>query len=218
VFSPSLSDGGPGSTAFRGLDQLHFQISPVSDQGRGRWSELGLPGTTRLLRDGEVIGESGQATHGVFEVGQERAEYTVRTAMDRTGQAGLTTRYEAAWTFTSQRGDQPLGTTYLPLLAVRFSPVLDDHNAARAGRAFTIPVSVQRNGTTTPGPVSTPVVEVSYDDGTTWTATTVSRDRDRWTVTVHHPAGAEHVSLRSTVGDADGNTQRQTIIRAYALR
>ena len=37
-------------------------------------------------------------------------------------------------------------------------------------------------------------------------------------MTVDHPAGAEFVSLRSSITDADGNTQRQTIIRAYALR
>ena len=58
----------------------------------------------------------------------------------------------------------------LPLLAVRFAPELDDHNAAPAGRRFTFPVYVQRNGSAKPGRVDTPMVEVSYDDGTTWTA------------------------------------------------
>ncbi|CAM3355834.1 S8 family serine peptidase [Kibdelosporangium persicum] len=218
VFSPSLSDGGPGSTAFRGMDQLHFQISPLSDQEPGRAGELALTGRTQLLRDGEVIGESEQATHGVFEVGPERAQYTARTTADRSAYAGLTTRYEAEWTFSSQRGERPTEATFLPLLAVRFTPDLDNRNAAPAGRPFRIPVSVQRNGSTTPGNVSTPAVEVSYDDGKTWTAARVHRDRTQWTVTVHHPAGAKFVSLRSAVNDPDGNAHRQTIIRAYALK
>ena len=218
VFGPSLSAGGAGSTGFRGLNWLHFQISPVSDQGSGRWSELALDGRTQLLRGGELIGESDQATYGSFEVGPESAEYTVRTTADRSAYAGLTTRYEAEWTFTSQRSDRPLETTYLPLLSVRFAPNLDNHNAAPAGRPFTIPVSIQRNGSSSPGQISTPAVEVSYDDGKTWKATTVKRDRTQWTVTVHHPADAKFVSLRSTVNGPGSDTQRQTIIRAYALK
>ncbi|MFI7673017.1 S8 family peptidase [Actinophytocola sp. NPDC049390] len=218
VFSPSLSGGGPGSTAFRGLDRLHFQIAPISDQGRGRWGETLETGTTTLLRDGAVIGESDQVAFGVFEVGPERADYTLRTSFDRSAYAGLTTRYDAEWTFSSQRGERPLEATYLPLPAVRFTPRLDLRNSAPAGRSFTIPVVVQRNGSPTPGPVSPPTVDVSFDDGETWHQTRVTRNRSQWTVTVRHPADAAFVSLRSSVGDAEGNAQRQTIIRAYALR
>jgi subtilisin family serine protease len=218
VFGPSLSVDDLGSTAFRGLDQLHFQISPLSDQGYGRWSELAVPGRTQLLRDGELVGESGLATYGVFDVGPERADYTLRTTADRSALAGLTTGYEAEWTFISQRNDKPLEATHLPLLGVRFSPDLDDHNAATAGRPFRIPFSIQRNNSTSPGPVSMPAIEVSYDDGRTWSATKVERDHTQWAVTVLHPADAKFVSLRSAVKDPDGNTQRQTIIRAYALK
>lgn len=105
----------------------------------------------------------------------------------------------------------------MPLLAVRFAPDLDDHNAAPAGRRFTIPVSVERNRAAL-GSVHTPTVEVSYDDGRTWRATNVKRHHGKWTVTVNHPAGAEFVSLRGGVSDADGNSEKVTIIRAYALR
>jgi hypothetical protein len=47
----------------------------------------------------------------------------------------------------------------------------------------------------------------------TWRPAKVAHDK----ATVDHPADAEFVSLRSTVSDADGHTQRLTIIRAYAL-
>jgi hypothetical protein len=101
-------------------------------------------------------------------------------------------------------------------LAVRFAPELSADNAAPAGK-FTIPVYVQRNGGT-PGNVHKPVVEVSYDDGSTWRPATVRPNRGEWKALVDHPAGAEFVSLRSSVSDPEGNTQRQTIVRAYALK
>jgi hypothetical protein len=68
------------------------------------------------------------------------------------------------------------------------------------------------------GSVHTPTVEVSYDDGTTWRATNVKRANGTWTVTVDHPGDAEFVSLRANVSDQDGNSEKVTIIRAYALK
>ncbi|MEE6257224.1 S8 family peptidase [Plantactinospora sonchi] len=219
VFGPAMAGARYGGGAsFRGQDQLYLHQSLVSDQGRGRWGDLILPGKTQLLCDGEVIGESDEAVRGVFEVGPERAVYTLRTTADRSGYARLSTRIDVEWTFASQRNDDPLHAVYLPLLAVRYAPDLDDHNAAPVGKPFTIPVSVQRNGSDTSGQVSTPVVEVSYDDGRSWKPARVRGDHSQWAVTVDHPAGAEFVSLRSVVTDPDGNAQRQTIIRAYGLK
>jgi hypothetical protein len=103
------------------------------------------------------------------------------------------------------------------LLAVRFAPNLDSHNAAPAGKRFTIPIYVQRNGSDTVGKVGTPAVEVSYDDGKTWCSAKVSADGSGWKATVDHPRDAKFVSLRSSITDADGHTAKQTIIRAYAL-
>ncbi len=214
-----MSDGRHGNTAaFRGENQLYFFVSPVSDQGRGRFSEMRYPGRTQLLRNGELIGESDWATSGEFVVGPERAVYTLRSSVDRSVQAGLSTRIDAEWTFASQRSPRPLEQTTLPLLGVRFAPDLDNHNAAPAGCRFTFPVSVQRNGSDRPGAVTTPAVEVSFDDGGTWQPVSTGQIGDQWTATVDHPAGARFVSLRSSVSDADGNAQRQTIIRAYALK
>jgi len=140
----------------------------------------------------------------------------LRATMNRAN-ARLSTQVSADWTFTSEHSDapEPVG---LPLLALRFAPNLDDHNAAPAGKRFTIPMFVERNGTSEVGKVNTPAVEVSYDDGTTWQAAKVSRDHQDWKATVNHPKGARFVSLRSTLSDPDGNTQHLTIIRAYALK
>ncbi|PSL52159.1 hypothetical protein B0I31_115111 [Saccharothrix carnea] len=58
---------------------------------------------------------------------------------------------------------------------------------------------------------------MSYDDGVTWRRAPVKPEHGRWKATVDHPAGAAFVSPRSSVTDLDGNSQRQTITRAYAL-
>lgn len=106
----------------------------------------------------------------------------------------------------------------LPLLAVRFAPKLDVHNAAPAGRKFRFPVYVQRGGSATPIALSgAPKVEVSYDDGTTWQRVTLTRDHDQWQAEVNHPKGAKFVSLRASVADQQGGSAKHTIIRAYAL-
>ncbi|MBB4906040.1 molybdopterin-binding protein [Actinophytocola algeriensis] len=179
-----------------------------TDQDPGRVG-YDLAGSTQLLRDGTVIGESDVGGGGQFTVGPERAAYTLRSTVD-PADAGLSTHISAEWTFTSEHTADLVA---IPLLAVRFAPDLDNDNTAPAGIRFTIPIYVQRNGADTPGTVGVPTVEVSYDDGTTWTRARVTAS----TATVNHPRDAEYVSLRSHITDREGNSQRQTIIRAYAL-
>jgi hypothetical protein len=58
-------------------------------------------------------------------------------------------------------------------------------------------------------------VEVSYDEGKSWQRVPVNA---KLVATLHHPAGATSVSLRASATDADGNTVKQTVIRAYTLR
>jgi subtilisin family serine protease len=212
VYGPALPNGG--DFAGRAGDQLMVNLPLTTDQGRGREDYSPGEGTTTLLRDGQVVGESDRPGSGWFEVGGESAVYTLRTTKTRP-LARLSTRVEVAWTFTSEHVTGEAAAD-LPLLAVRFAPALDDHNAAPAGW-FTLPVYVQRNGAGEVGQVNTPTVEVSYDDGVTWQPATVNRHRGEWKATVQHPSDAEFVSLRSTIADPAGNTQHQTIIRAYAL-
>ncbi|MBP2324974.1 subtilisin family serine protease [Kibdelosporangium banguiense] len=217
VFGPALPNtNGRLHLASRTGDRINLFLSLFADQGASRLGYAEAEGTTALLRDGKLVGESPMPGNGKFDVAPERAQYTMRTSADRSTRTRLSTKVSAEWTFTSEHvsGQE----TDLPLLAVRFAPDLDDRNAAPAGKRFTFPVLVQRNGSDVTGRVSTPVVEVSYDDGTTWQAATVKRDHDQWKTTADHPAGAQFVSLRSSVTDPDGNAQRQTIIRAYALK
>lgn len=195
------------------IDRLRFGVPMYTDQTPGRVGYT-YAGSTQLLRDGKVIGESDEPGGGVFNLGPGRAEYTLRTTVEPP-EAGLSTHIDAEWTFTSAHDDNYVA---IPLLALRFAPNLDNDNAAPAGKRFTIPLYAQRNGDTAPATVNAPTVEVSYDDGKTWHPTTVTTHHDQWKATVNHPRDAKFVSLRSHVTDQDGNSQRQTIIRAYALK
>jgi hypothetical protein len=218
VFGPAMMYN-PDDTyyfAARIGNYLRYVMPIHTDQNFGRSGTSAAEGISTLLKDGKVIGEYDAAGLGLFEVGPERAEYTLRMTADRSAWARLSTQITAEWDFASEWAPQD-DPALLPMLAVRFAPNLDDQNAAPAGKRFTIPVYVQRNNTDEVGQVSDPTVEVSYDDGTTWRPATVKRDRGQWKATVDHPAGARFVSLRSSITDPAGNAQRQTIIRAYAL-
>jgi subtilisin family serine protease len=214
VFGPAFPRQSGWYLAARLGDQVKIDVPLSTGQGAGRAGFGSGEGSTTILRDGQVVAEA-PFSGGVFDLPPEAGDYTLRiTALRST--SVVSPRVDAVWAFTSSHvaGEEPAD---LPLLAVRFAPRLDDHNAAPAGKRFTIPVSVERNGGPV-GRVGTPAVEVSYDDGKTWTATKVRRDHDHWAVTVNHPRDAAFVSLRASVGDRDGNTHTVTITRAYALR
>ncbi|GAB1508808.1 S8 family serine peptidase [Actinophytocola sp. KF-1] len=214
VFGPAFPRSPyDGDFAGRLGDDTRFDLPLHADQDGGRIGYGRSEGSTTLLRDGEVVAEEPYPGGLRAMLPPERAEYTLRTTATRA--ARLSTEVTAEWTFASGHngGADPV---FLPLLAVRFAPELDDHNAAPAGKRFTIPVYVQRNGSARAG-TGTPVIEVSYDDGKTWRQAKVTRHHGGWQAKVEHPADAEFVSLRSSVSDRDGNAQTQTVIRAYAL-
>ncbi|WP_328908697.1 S8 family peptidase [Streptomyces sp. NBC_00234] len=61
-------------------------------------------------------------------------------------------------------------------------------------------------------------VEVSTDDGATWSPATVKTKTDgNYKVSVRNPSSG-HVSLRVEAQDANGSKIEQTLIRAYAVR
>ncbi|MFE2751664.1 S8 family serine peptidase [Actinosynnema sp. NPDC059335] len=199
-------------------DEVAVSAPMFSDQDPNHYgfSEVTAAKTT-LHRDGVLLAESPYdgAVSGVVPPG--RGTYRVRTEAERSGVAELSTRVVADWSFTSEHvaGDEPAA---LPLLAVRFAPSLDDRNRAAAGRPFTFPVYVQRNGTTDTRDVGRPAVQVSYDDGASWRPVPLVKVGQRWLAAVAHPAGAAFVSLKAQARDAAGNSVDQTIIRAYALK
>jgi subtilisin family serine protease len=213
VFGPALT----GGAAVRDGDDLSFTL-PVRSDGAGH---LGLAtgpsdsGTVTLLRNGSSVGDGDlsfyDAPVAAGDAGFELRVHAVRSA----SWTALSTTVDARWTF---RSTTTRTATALPLSVVRFSPVLSEQDTAPRTGKFTIPVQVQRMPGASSTTVATLTVDISYDDGKTWTAATVTGSGTAWTATVTHPGKAGFASLRTKETNADGTTVRETIIRAYALR
>jgi len=170
---------------------------------------------TALYRDGELVGEFPWSGSGSFTVPPETAGYRLEVA-DTRATGDLTTAVSAQWTFRSGHadGDQP---ARLPLAAVRFTPRLDANNAAPAGRTFELPVKVEGQPGAPAAPVAQLTVEVSYDDGATWSRAPLRTAGSGWIATVRHPRQDGYVSLRATATDTSGTGVTETIIHAYRL-
>ena len=211
VFGPGLPEGSQSSplTAYRIGDELTLAPELFNDAAaRTVWS-LTPQMHTAVFRDGELIFEASDL-YARVEVPPQEATFRVEVEATRDQRFPLSTHNRLVWTFRSGHVD---GTTEVPLpvSVVRFTPALDDHSTAPAGRAFPMPVQVvAQDGA---APLVDLAVEVSYDDGQTWQEAPV-RGNGRLLVP-HHPAGDGFVSLRVSAADADGNTVEQTIIRAY---
>lgn len=211
VFGPGLPEASQSSpvTAYRIGDELTLAPELFNDgAGRTVWS-LTPQMHTAVYRDGELIFEAPDL-YAEVQVPPQEAVYRVEVEATRDHRFPLSTHASLVWTFRSGHVDD-VTEVPLPVSVVRFTPALDDHNAAPAGRAFPMPVRVvAQDGA---APLVDLAVEISYDDGQTWQEAPV-RGNGRLLVP-HHPAGDGFVSLRVSAADADGNTVEQTIIRAY---
>ena len=216
VFGPALplASWGVDEWAGRDGDDLRISVPMFTDQDPNHFgfSETDSAKTTlhrgdRLIAESEWAGSLGASDPG------GSGTYRLHTEATRSV-SPLSTQVSADWTFTSATTTDRQA---LPLIAVRFAPKLDDQNRAPAGRLFTVPVYVQRNGTSADS-VRTPAVQVSYDDGKSWRAVRLVRVGERWHAVLHHPADAEFVSFKAQARDTQGNSVDQTIIRAYALK
>jgi len=213
-----LAPGFPGSAPVsRTGDTMSGNLSLLGDTGGHAGTDLSATGVTRLFRGSDKLGEIPRPGRlAFFSLAADPATYRLETEVVRTAPTLVqSTRVTAAWTFTSQH---TAAATALPLLALQFTPPVDDRNRAPAGIPFVVPVSVARMPGTPASDIVSLSLEASYDDGATWhRAFVVGRGPTRAAL-VFHPAHAAFVSLRGTASDAAGNRVEQTVIHAYALR
>jgi subtilisin family serine protease len=216
VFGPSLLDPVFGGEYLTRLGDTMLVLVPTHSDGESRAGFSALTrGAVTVYRNGVKVGESADA-FAEIEVPAEAGRYRVEVVAGRGAPAVLSTRQSTSWTFRS--GHVP-GEEFrrLPISVVRFVPDLSQHNTAPAGRAFAIPVTVQRQPDSAAAACVALTVEVSYDDGRTWTAARLAGGGNQRVALVRHPDRAGFASLRASATDADGNTVRQTIIRAYRI-
>ena len=208
---------------FRHKDVIDVRVPTFTDDGPGHSganyadSEQSA-GATRLYRDGTLIGETSEPGSGAFKVPAASDAYR----LDVEANVGIpqwqaTTGVSASWTFTSDGSDASGGIVPLPLMAVRFSPTLNNLNQGPAGREVAIPVRVEHQaGVPSAPPVTSLAVQASYDDGAHWRHLPVIRLGDHWIVRLRNPARGA-VSFRAHARDASGTTVDQTIRHAYTV-
>ncbi|SNT60394.1 S8 family peptidase [Actinacidiphila glaucinigra] len=212
VFGPHLySAGGEASGAIRLGDEFAAYV-PLFSDGAGH---VGVSDHTKarsaLYADGTPVFTSDEPLNGeTHALPAGRHTYRLTTDVSRAASlSAVSTRVTAEWTFRSGHvaGD---AVKWLPLSAVRFTPRLGAASTAKAGKAFTVPFTIE--GAATARTARKLAVTVSYDDGRTWKP---AKTADRKRLELRHPARPGSVSLRVVLTDADGNTLKQTIHRAY---
>ncbi|MGW2349168.1 S8 family serine peptidase [Actinacidiphila glaucinigra] len=212
VFGPHLyTAGAEASGAIRLGDEFAAYV-PLFSDGTGH---VGVSDYTKaksaLYADGTPVFTSDAPLNGeTHTLPAGRHTYRLTTEVTRAASlSAVSTRVTAEWTF---RSGHVAGDTvkWLPLSAVRFTPKLGATSTARAGRAFTVPFTIE--GAATARTARKLAVTVSYDGGRTWKPAKVA---DRKRLELRHPARPGTVSLRVVLTDTDGNTLRQTIHRAY---
>ena len=176
----------------------------------GQWSD----GPTTITEDGKKIYQGG--TLGtIFDQTLPAAKHHYVYSLDTT-HATATTQLaqhsQISWGFDSVRTTT---STPVSILYGRTSLTEDAHDSVEPG-ANTITVALRHQPHTTDAAVRTATVSVSYDNGKSWTPTTVSvgahQVRGAWTVPVGQTSG--YLAVRVHAVDTEGNTLDETVYHA----
>jgi subtilisin family serine protease len=214
---PSFGPELPFWGAYRINNNIDIHLTPFSPAEKEH-ATFSFTGTTKISRDGMVIGSSPSAAYGRFAVPADPGTYTVEAIGTRQVPWSLLgTGFVGSWTFHSAAAADP-GLHRLPLLLVRVSTHVDDHDSAPAGVPYLLGLQVQRQAGAPEAPVVSLGLEVSYDDGQTWEPAALLFSGDRGLALVDHPETPAFVSLRARAEDAAGNRVTQTVTRAYRTR
>ncbi|NUP80772.1 MAG: S8 family serine peptidase [Nonomuraea sp.] len=214
VYGPGAAASKNATLALRRDDTISIDLPMFTDgNGNAGFSRTDRA-TTTLSYNGKLVGEIAAPASGTFEnVPPEPGVYRLATSVVRADAFDLSTRIDAEWTFRSAHvgGDQPAA---LDVIFLRFLPRLEADDSAKAGRVQLVPLHLQdqRGATLRPKRLT---AEVSYDEGKTWRQVPIVPAQ---MAKLSHPKNASTVSLRASATDADGNTVKETVIRAYKLR
>ncbi|MEV6424504.1 S8 family serine peptidase [Streptomyces sp. NPDC051662] len=227
VLHPWLGTGLGWGQQRRGND-LRFNTPGWGDSGPDHtgfgdvWSDESMTQTTEVYANGQLVDR--KTSSGAYAWDADPAEQTYKVVTDTTldpERWRLSTRGHSEWTFRS--AETPTDReTFLPLLNLGFDVDTDLAGDVRAGKRLSLGIfSEYVKGAPDTGRIDGGRLEVSYDDGKSWTAVSLHRAGGKpaaWEGTVRIPKDATYLSLRASATDDRGGSVKQEIIRAVGVK
>ncbi|BBH70012.1 peptidase [Actinoplanes sp. OR16] len=212
---PRINDAG--TLPYRDGDRIVVEVPGWGDSGADHAGDAVPEGSTQtvtLSQGGTVLEQNGwgwiDANRGLSP---KRLPYRLVTTTE--ADAAITpysVKTRTTWNFTSDAR-----TTRLPLIQLDYRVDTDPADKASRSAAITV-VPSHLAGAPSSTSINRVTLDVSFDDGATWTGRRLHRTAQGWTADLRAPRGAAHVTLRATAKDAYGNSVEQTITRAFGLK
>ncbi|MCX5390498.1 S8 family serine peptidase [Streptomyces sp. NBC_00094] len=226
VWHPWLGTGlGWGQQ--RSGNDLRFNTPGWGDSGTDHtgfgnvWGDDSMTQFTEVYVNGARVDRKMSSGAYAWDAPAEEATYKVvtDTALD-PARWRLATKGHSEWTFRS--AETPADRiTYLPMLNLGFDLDTDIDGDVRAGGRLPVRTFAEYvEGAAGTGTITGGTLEVSYDEGRTWTKVTLkpSWRGASWSGELRIPSGAASVSLRAGASDDQGGTVTQELIRALGVK
>ncbi|WP_030694034.1 S8 family serine peptidase [Streptomyces globisporus] len=226
VWHPWLGTGLGWGQQRTGND-LRFNTPGWGDSGADHtgfgnvWSDDTMTQYTEVYVNGVRVDRKTSSGAYAWDAPAQEATYKVvtDTALD-ADRWRLGTKGHSEWTFRSAETPDDR-VTYLPMLNLGFDVDTDLDGDVRAGGRLPVGVFAEYvEGAAGTGTIGTGTLEVSYDEGTTWTKVTLRKSPRgaAWTGELRVPSGAGSVSLRAGASDDRGGSVSQELIRAIGVK
>ncbi|MFG2562563.1 S8 family serine peptidase [Streptomyces sp. NPDC048496] len=209
---------GPANTsAVRESDDMTLIVPEMGDSEPEHFGWFGTAAdkaTVRVYQDKKLLAETTRALM-MLPVSPDPATYRITMDTSHPAWFPLSTETSTAWTFKSARPVS--GEEELALLWPEYGFDLNAENTAKGGNTYHFDLSFALQ-TGAARDIDGVEVEMSTDDGATWSPATVKTKVDgHYKVSVRNPAKG-YVSLRVKAQDTNGSKIEQTLIKAYAVR
>ncbi|MFF3126788.1 S8 family serine peptidase [Streptomyces sp. NPDC057908] len=201
--TPGWGDSGPDHTGFG-----RVYDDPTMSQ------------YTEVYVNGERVDR--RKSSGAYARPAPAQEATYKVVTDTTldpARWRLATKGHSEWTIRSK--ETPADRwTYLPLINLGFDLDTDLVGDVRGGSRVPVRIYAEYvKGAPDTGVLGSGSLEVSYDEGATWTSVALHSSRGAsWNGELRVPSGAKSVSLRAGVSDDRGGSVKQELIRAVGVR
>ncbi|MCB8906845.1 MULTISPECIES: S8 family serine peptidase [unclassified Streptomyces] len=226
VWHPWLGTGLGWGQQRTGND-LRFNTPGWGDSGTDHtgfgnvWNDDSMTQYTEVYVNGTRVDRKMSSGAYAWDAPAEESTYKVvtDTALDPT-RWRLAGKGHSEWTFRSAEtpGDK---VTYLPMLNLGFDVDTDINGDVRAGRKLPVGIFAEYvEGAAGTGTITGGTLEVSYDEGKTWTKVALKKSRHgaAWDGELRVPSGAASVSLRAGASDDRGGSVTQELIRAVGVK